>query len=190
MRVSDILKVKGNAVMSVRLTETIQAIAKRFQQDRVGALVVSSDGASLDGIITERDLVLGLAMHGAELGALPVSTLATATVVTCAPEDSVAQVANIMTNRRLRHLPVREGRQLVGVVSIGDVLKHRLVEVQLRMYFATLRSRVDKLRCANLADLSHDGVPSCFISRVRHTDVFCRRVRALRAEKLALMRSS
>jgi len=131
MRVADILKVKGNAVMAVRPTEAIQAVAKRLQQDRVGAMVVSSDGASLDGIITERDVALGLAIYGTELCALPVSTLMITTVVTCSPEDSVADVAKIMTERRLRHLPVKEGRKLVGVVSIGDVLKHRLVEVQL-----------------------------------------------------------
>ena len=133
MRVADILKVKGNAVMAVRPTEAIQAVAKRLQQDRVGAMVVSSDGASLDGIITERDVALGLAIYGTELCALPVSTLMITTVVTCSPEDSVADVAKIMTERRLRHLPVKEGRKLVGVVSIGDVLKHRLVEVQLEL---------------------------------------------------------
>jgi CBS domain-containing protein len=131
MRVADILKVKGNAVMTVRPTETIHAVAKRLQQEGVGAMIVSSNGNLLDGIITERDVVISLAVHGKESHALPASALMRTGVITCSPDSSVAEVARVMTERRLRHLPVKDGKRLVGIISIGDVLKHRLDEVQL-----------------------------------------------------------
>lgn len=131
MRVADILKVKGTAVMTVRPAETIQAVAKRLHQEGVGAMIVSSDGDSLDGIITERDVAISLAVYGKEFQALRASALMRIEVVTCSPESSLAEVARVMTERRLRHLPVKEGKRLVGVISIGDVLKYRLDEVQL-----------------------------------------------------------
>lgn len=131
MRAADVLKIKGTAVMTVRLTETVQAVAKRFKQEGVGALIVTGEGGSLDGIITERDVSNGLASHGRDTHALPASTLMTTGVVTCSPQDSLADIARVMTERRLRHIPVKEGSRVVGVVSIGDVLKHRLDECQL-----------------------------------------------------------
>lgn len=131
MRVADILKVKGSAVMTVRPTETVQAVARRLRQEGVGAMIVSGDGGSLDGVITERDVVICVAVHGKEFHALPASALMSTPVVTCSPETSVTEVAKIMTEKRLRHLPVKDGKRLVGVISIGDVLKHRLEECQL-----------------------------------------------------------
>ena len=131
MKVSDVLKVKGTAVMTVRPAETIQVVAKRLRQDGVAALIVSNNGVALDGIITERDLSIGIALHGGDVVAMPASDVMTTKVVTCAPGDSIAEVARVMTVRRLRHLPVKEGTRLVGIVSIGDVLKYRLDEAQL-----------------------------------------------------------
>jgi signal-transduction protein with cAMP-binding, CBS, and nucleotidyltransferase domain len=131
MRVADILKAKGTAVMTVRPTETVHAVAKRFRQEGVGALIVMGDAGSLDGIVTERDVAHGLAVHGKDFHALPASALMTTTVVTCSPKDSITEVATVMTDRRLRHLPVKQARQLVGVISIGDVVKHRLEEMRL-----------------------------------------------------------
>jgi len=131
MRVANILKMKGTAVMTVRPTETVQAVAKRFRQEGVGALIVTGEGGSLDGIITERDVSNGLASHGRDTHALLASTLMTTGVVTCSPQDTLTDIARVMTERRLRHLPVKEGSRVVGVVSIGDVLKHRLDEAQL-----------------------------------------------------------
>lgn len=131
MRVANILKMKGTAVMTVRPTETVQAVAKRFRQEGVGALIVTGEGGSLDGIITERDVSNGLASYGWDTHALPASTLMTTGVVTCSPQDTLTDIARVMTERRLRHLPVKEGSRVVGVVSIGDVLKHRLDEAQL-----------------------------------------------------------
>jgi CBS domain-containing protein len=94
-------------------------------------MIVSDDGTSIDGIISERDLAYGLAAHGRELPRIAVSKLMTKVVLVCSPEDSITDVMKLMTQRRIRHLPVKDGAQLVGIISIGDVLKHRLGEVQL-----------------------------------------------------------
>jgi CBS domain-containing protein len=131
MLVSDILKHKGSDVKTARSDETAMCVAKRLKSERVGALVVSDDGVSLDGIISERDIAFGLAAHGAGLYAIPVADLMTRSVITCLPRDSIADVMAVMTQRRIRHLPVREGNRLIGVISIGDVLKHRLGELEL-----------------------------------------------------------
>ena len=94
-------------------------------------MIVSDDGRSIDGIISERDLAYALAAHGSELPRIAVSELMTRAVVVCSPEDSITDVMKLMTQRRIRHLPVKDGDQLVGIISIGDVLKHRLGEVEL-----------------------------------------------------------
>lgn len=131
MLVSDILRDKGADVKTVRSDDTALCLAKRLKRDRVGAMVVSDDGASLDGIISERDLAYGLAAHGSNLYSVPVSELMTKAVVTCSPRDTVAHVMQVMTQRRIRHLPVKDGDRLIGLVSIGDVLKHRVGEIQM-----------------------------------------------------------
>jgi CBS domain-containing protein len=131
MKVADILKGKGTAVMAVRPSETIGSLAQRLRLAGVGAMVVSHDGNSLDGIISERDVTYALPAHGEDLHELRVSDLMTATVITCSPQDSIAEIARIMTARRIRHIPVKEGSRLVGMISIGDVLKHRLSEIEL-----------------------------------------------------------
>ncbi len=131
MRVADILKAKGTAVMTIRPTETLQAVARRLHREGVGAMIVSRDGDSLDGVISERDVAISLAVYGKDFHNLPASAVMHVAIPTCSPDSKVAEVAKVMTERRLRHLPVQEGKRLVGVISIGDVLKHRLEEVQL-----------------------------------------------------------
>jgi CBS domain-containing protein/beta-phosphoglucomutase-like phosphatase (HAD superfamily) len=131
MKVSDILKDKGSAVKSISAEETILNLARRMKADGVGAMVVMRDDATLDGIITERDIANGLATHGEALLGMKVSQLMTRSVVTCAPEESIAHVARTMTQRRFRHMPVIKDGELIGLVSIGDVLKYRLDELQL-----------------------------------------------------------
>jgi CBS domain-containing protein len=130
MKVDDILSGKGTAVLTVRPTESIQTFAHRLRMERVGALVASEDGRRLDGIISERDLARGIAEHGVRCLELAVADLMTRRVVTCARTDSLAAVARMMTANRIRHLPVLEGRQLVGLVSIGDVVRHRFEEME------------------------------------------------------------
>lgn len=131
MRVADILKSKKPSLMTVQPDETIQELAQRLRSARVGVKIVSRDGQLLDGIVSERDVACGLAVHGAALPDLHVSDLMTRAVITCAPGDSVSDIAKIMTLRRTWHLPVVDGATLVGVISIGDVLKSRISEIEL-----------------------------------------------------------
>jgi CBS domain-containing protein len=131
MHVSDILKAKGSKVITVRPDLSIQHIAQRLRAERVGALVVSENGSAVDGIISERDVAHGLAEHGTDILSRTAAELMTKAVVTCSPNDTIAHVAKVMTHQRMRHLPVTEGRRLVGIVSIGDVVRHRLDELEL-----------------------------------------------------------
>jgi CBS domain-containing protein len=144
MKVADILRIKGSVVKTVAPHETALLLSGHLRAEQIGALVVSTDGNSIDGIVSERDLAYGLATHGARLPTIPISELMTKSVVVCSPEDSVTDVMKLMTRRRIRHVPVKDGDQLVGIISIGDVLKHRLGELQveanvLRDYAAAAR---------------------------------------------------
>ena len=131
MKVSDILQIKGADVKMVRPDMSARELAVRLHAEQIGAMIVSSDGWSIDGIVSERDLAYGLAAYGSELPTLPLSKLMAKTVIECSPDDSINHVTKLMTQRRVRHLPVKEGGQLVGIISIGDVLKHRLDELEL-----------------------------------------------------------
>ena len=131
MQVASILKAKGAHVVTVRPNETIQHAAAKLRLEGVGALIVSHDGTTLDGIITERDITKGFADHGADLASKHVRDLMGSGVPTCKPEDGIADVARLMTNRRLRHLPVRDGSRLAGILSVGDILKYRVDEMEL-----------------------------------------------------------
>jgi CBS domain-containing protein len=131
VKVADILRVKGSNVATVSATATALTLVHRLKLERVGAMVVSRDGRAIEGIVSERDVAWGLAEHGADLLHMQVADFMTRSVITCSPEDSIAAIARIMTERRLRHLPVQLNGELVGVISIGDVVKHRLDEMQL-----------------------------------------------------------
>lgn len=131
MKVAEILKGKVPGVMSVRPDETIATFAHRMRLARVGAMVVTGPGGELAGIISERDVVYAIAEHGARALEMTVGEVMTQRVHTTTPEENVARVARIMTDYRVRHLPVIDGRELVGIVSLGDVVKHRLEEMSL-----------------------------------------------------------
>ena len=133
MKVREILDAKGRGVVTIRSDTTLSTAVHRLALERVGALVVSDDGARVDGILSERDVVAGLARDGADLLAAGrrVADLMTHNVITCGPDDTVKQLMAEMTRRRVRHLPVVVGDRLVGIVSIGDVVKSRLGEVEL-----------------------------------------------------------
>ncbi|MCC7017010.1 MAG: CBS domain-containing protein [Rhodospirillales bacterium] len=144
MQVSDILKAKGTRVFTVKPEETISEFIKRITAEKVGAMVVSSDGVRPEGIITERDVVHGLAQHGAGLLAMEVREVMTKRVIICALGDSIKAVMIQMTRGRTRHLPVMEGGKLAGMISIGDVVKSRLEHAELeasvlRDYITTAR---------------------------------------------------
>ena len=131
MKVIEILKAKGRGVVTVRPEETIKVLSHRLRMERIGSVVVSSEGQTVDGIVSERDIVHGLAEHGAELLNKPVSELMTKSVITCTSDDTISALMNLMTQKRVRHLPVVEGKKLVGIISIGDVVKYRLDEIEL-----------------------------------------------------------
>ncbi len=131
MKVAEILKQKGQNVVSVRPEESIETFAHRLRMARIGAMVVVDDAGGLTGIISERDVVHGLAEHGPRCLELNVGDLMTTRVVTCAPEDGIARIARLMTENRIRHLPVVDGGKLSGMVSVGDVVKNRLEEMSL-----------------------------------------------------------
>jgi signal-transduction protein with cAMP-binding, CBS, and nucleotidyltransferase domain len=120
-------------VVTIRSDATLSTAVHRLALERIGALVVSDDGARIAGILSERDVVAGLARDGADLLAAGrrVAELMTRNVATCGPDDTVKHLMAEMTRRRVRHLPVVAGDRLVGIVSIGDVVKSRLGEVEL-----------------------------------------------------------
>ena len=130
MNVEAILRNKGRSVTTVAPDARIATAVALLRRHGVGALVVSRDGTALDGIISERDVVTALADHGAATLELTVADLMSRQVITCRREDSVADLAALMTERRIRHLPVVDRGALAGIVSIGDVVKHRMDEVE------------------------------------------------------------
>ena len=133
MKVREILEAKGSRVATIRPDATLSAAVHRLALERVGAPVVSDDGVRVTGILSERDVVTGLARDGADLFATGrrVAGLMTRDVATCGPDDTVKWLMAEMTRRRVRHLPVLDDGRLVGIVSIGDVVKSRLGEVEL-----------------------------------------------------------
>lgn len=133
MKVKDILAHKGKNVVTVRPDTSVATLVHRLALERIGAMVVSGDGQQILGIISERDIVRVLAERGADLlnPALHVDAIMTRHVKTCTPEDTVKDVMGEMTRSRIRHLPVVENERLAGLVSIGDVVKNRLDELEL-----------------------------------------------------------
>ena len=130
MNIEEILTAKGKAAVTVKPSVTVAALAVLLREKHVGAAVVSEDGEKVNGVITERDIAHGLATHGAELHAVPVSALMTENVVTCSPSEPVARVASTMLSRRIRHMPVVNEGRLLGMLSIRDILKERVDELQ------------------------------------------------------------
>lgn len=130
MKVSDVLELKGTDVFTVRPEETVNTLSHRLRALRVGAIIVSSDGHTVEGIVSERDVAYGLAEHGADLLNMKVSELMTRSVLTCTRDSSISDLMKLMTQRRIRHLPVVENGGLIGVISIGDIVKYRLAEMQ------------------------------------------------------------
>lgn len=130
MRISDVMRSKGSAVVTVSPRETVGTLLDLLAQHNIGAVVVSSDGREVAGIVSERDVVRRLQAHGAAALTAPVSEIMTVDVFTCKPDDDLAETAGTMTENRIRHLPVLIDGQLVGIVSIGDIVKNRIDQLQ------------------------------------------------------------
>ncbi|WP_295216367.1 CBS domain-containing protein [uncultured Brevundimonas sp.] len=127
MFVAEILKTKGNAVFSIAPDLTVTQACEELEQKRVGALVVC-DGDRVVGVFSERDVVKALAADGADALARPVADYMTAKVIYAEPAEEMSSLMTRMTDRRIRHLPVLQADRLVGVISIGDVVKCQIAE--------------------------------------------------------------
>ncbi|MEM6638775.1 MAG: CBS domain-containing protein [Pseudomonadota bacterium] len=129
--VADVLESKGNAIFSIKREDTLQAAVDVLGEKRIGALLVLTDDGRLEGIVSERDIVRNLAGVPGDVLTKPVSAFMTTKVKSCSPGDSLLKVLKIMTEGRFRHMPVMENDNLLGMVTIGDVVHHRLGELEL-----------------------------------------------------------
>ncbi|MDT7575396.1 MAG: hypothetical protein QOH17_1729, partial [Pseudonocardiales bacterium] len=125
MRIADVLRGKGSSVATVAPTATVGELVAALAEHNVGALPVIDTG-QLVGIVSERDVVRRLHLGGAGLLQLSVADIMSSSVTTCAPGDKIEDLARIMTQRRFRHMPVLENGELIGIVSIGDLVKARI----------------------------------------------------------------
>jgi CBS domain-containing protein len=130
MKLSELLKAKQKEIAKINQDSTIAEAAKTFAERKIGALLVNDQDGTIVGILSERDIVRGMSQHGTDLHDLKVSELMTTNLIRCAPGDTVNEAMAMMTDRRIRHLPVFEEEQLVGFISIGDLVKCRMMEVQ------------------------------------------------------------
>jgi CBS domain-containing protein len=129
-RVSSVLKHKGHEVVTVAPEQTVTAVVKVLTQHRIGAVPVVNEQGQIIGIISERDIIRGMAQHADAVLTLAADRLMSRDVKTCSSEDQLDDLMEVMTRQRIRHLPVVADGALHGIVSIGDVVKQRLEEVQ------------------------------------------------------------
>jgi CBS domain-containing protein len=133
MNVQAILDTKGYDVITTRPETSIAEVCQLLQRRRIGAVLVVDAGGAILGIISERDIVAGLTAHGAAVVGLTADVLMSRQVQHCQPDDGIGEIMAVMTNRRVRHLPVLDEGRLSGLVSIGDVVKARLDEAALEV---------------------------------------------------------
>lgn len=131
MNIANILKRKGSQVFSVNPDDTIHQVAVALAQHRIGAALVSDPRGAMLGIISERDIVRGMAGQGPGTTQLLAKHLMTRNVITVSPEEKVTTALALMTDRRVRHLPVMDGTRVAGMVSIGDLVKARIEQAEL-----------------------------------------------------------
>ena len=142
MKIAELLRNKNHEVYRIGSHECIADAAVALSEHKVGALLVEDADGGIVGILSERDIVRGMGPHGADLHDVAVSELMTKNIIRCSPGDSVNEAMALMTDRRIRHLPVFDGDELVGFISIGDLVKCRIKEVQaeaeaMRAYIAS-----------------------------------------------------
>lgn len=133
MNVSSILRRKGTQVETATPHTTVENAAQRLASLEIGSLVIIGNDGGLVGVLSERDLVSALAEHGPSSSSLPVGALLMERPATCKPEDSLREVMSVMTRRRARHLPVVAGEAVVGIISIGDIVKMQLEDLELEV---------------------------------------------------------
>ncbi|HEY3535789.1 MAG TPA: CBS domain-containing protein [Pedococcus sp.] len=130
MKISDVVRRKGDLVVTVKPDETVEKLLDLLAEHKIGAVVVSDDGETVGGIVSERDVVRHLQSSGAAVLAGPVSQIMTSDVTTCDPDINIEDLARTMTELRVRHIPVVVEGRLHAIVSIGDIVKHRIDELQ------------------------------------------------------------
>ena len=130
MKLAELIKGKHSEVVKIRTNSKIAEAANAMTQNRIGALLVEDESGTIAGILSERDIVRGMGPHGADLHDVEVSELMTRDLIRCSSQDTVNEAMAMMTDRRIRHLPVFDDDELVGFISIGDLVKCRIMEVQ------------------------------------------------------------
>ena len=130
MRISDVIRRKGDGVVTLRSDATVRHLLEVLEKNRIGAVVVSDDGLTVSGIVSERDVVRHLHIDGVGVLDETVAMIMTSDVATCTPDDSLDELAAVMTERRFRHIPVVVDGRLKAIVSIGDIVKGRIDELQ------------------------------------------------------------
>lgn len=131
MSVRKIIEAKQiQTIITVKPDDTVKSVAELLAKHKIGAVIVSGDGAIVDGILSERDIVRALGTVGVDCLAGRVSDLMTSSVIGCRPDDTAHSVMEKMTDGRFRHMPVIEDNRMIGVISIGDVVKARLAEIE------------------------------------------------------------
>src|SRR4029434_8835718 len=143
MNVKAILAAKklGASIISIEPTADLATAAKLLSKHRIGAVLIRGAGERLAGILSERDIVRALSEHGADALALPVGQVMTREVATCGEDDTVASIMERMTAGKFRHMPVMANGRLVGLISIGDVVKQRVDEIDCEFYVLSDESR-------------------------------------------------
>lgn len=142
MNVASILKAKGKSVATARPDDTIEAISQKLSSRRIGAVVIVGDSGQVVGIISERDIIRAIADKGSAALPMTAGDVMTTGVMSCSESSTLEQMMTVMTQGRFRHVPVIEEGALVGIVSIGDIVKHHIAEVEMevtamRDYLAT-----------------------------------------------------
>jgi CBS domain-containing protein len=130
MQVQAILNAKGAEVVTIAPSATVKELAALLKERKFGAIVVSQTGTSIDGIVSERDIVHKLTDFGPKFLNVRVTEIMTRDVLTCSPNDSVDACMEMMTSKRVRHLPVKQDGKLAGLVSIGDIVKAKIEEIR------------------------------------------------------------
>ena len=130
MTVATILNQKGSDVVTAPATMTVGEVAALLERHRIGAVVITGPGAAIEGIVSERDVVAGVARQGSQVLVRPAGEVMTRNVRFCDPSDGIYEIMNVMTEHRIRHVPVVVDGKLSGIVSIGDVVKQRIAEVE------------------------------------------------------------
>lgn len=133
MNVAAILKSKGNQLLTAEPDTPIAVAVEQMKRETIGALLISTDGRNLLGLLSERDILHGLATHDADLVKLKVRDIMGQPEATCSPDDGLKRAMQLMTTKRARHLPVLDSHCLCGIVSIGDVVKYLLDEMDLEV---------------------------------------------------------